>query len=46
MQHMGAFSRVGTGHVKNYQEYEDQAMVEMLIMKNNAACFRLMETCL
>jgi hypothetical protein len=46
VQHMGAFSRVGTGHVKNYQEYEDQAMVERLIMKNNAACFRLMETCL
>jgi hypothetical protein len=39
----GAVSKVGTGQGDNYQEYEDRATVECLIMVNNAARFRLME---
>jgi hypothetical protein len=49
MKHMqgkrpaGAVSKVGTGQGDDYQEYEDQATVERLIMANNAACFHLTE---
>jgi hypothetical protein len=49
MKHMqgkhqaGAVSKVGTGQGDDYQEYEDQATVEQLIMANNAAHFHLME---
>jgi hypothetical protein len=45
MKHMqgkrraGAVTKVGTGQGNSYQEYEDWATVERLIMANNAACF-------
>jgi hypothetical protein len=49
MKHMqgkcraGAVSKVGTGQGDDYREYDDRAMVEQLIMANNAAHFRLTE---
>jgi hypothetical protein len=39
----GAVSKVGIGEGEDYQEYEDQATVERLIIENNAAHFRLTE---
>jgi hypothetical protein len=49
MKHMrgerraGAVSKVGTGQGDDFQEYEDRATVERLIMANNAARFHLTE---
>ena len=39
----GAISKVGIGEGEEYQEYEDQATVERLIIENNAAHFWLTE---
>jgi hypothetical protein len=42
-QRAGAISKVGIGEGEEYQEYEDQATVERLIIENHAARFRLTE---
>jgi hypothetical protein len=37
----GAVTKVGVHQGDDYFEYEDQPMVERLIMENNSACFCL-----
>jgi hypothetical protein len=37
----GAVTKVGVCQGDDYLKYEDQAMVERLIMENNSACFCL-----